>query len=35
MASNKNNFPSQSCLGSISNRFNSDDLNEVPFKGNE
>ena len=34
-ASNKNNnFPSRFCLGSISNKFDSDDLNEVSFKGN-
>ena len=34
-ATNKNNnFPSRFCLGSISNGFNSNDLNEVSFKGN-
>ena len=34
-ASNKtNNFPSRFCLGSISNESDSDDLNEVSFKGN-
>ena len=34
-ASNKNNnFPSRFCLGSISNEFDSDDLNEVSFKPN-
>ena len=34
-ARNKNNnFPSQFCLGSISNEFDSDDLNEISFKGN-
>ena len=34
-ASNKNNdFPSRFCLGSISNKFDSDYLNEVSFKGN-
>ena len=34
-ASNKNNnFPSRFCLGSISNEFDRDDLNEVSLKGN-
>ena len=34
-ASNENNnFPSRFCFGSISNEFNSQGLNEVPFKGN-
>ena len=34
-ASNKNNtFLSQFCLGSISNEFYCNDLNEVSFKGN-
>ena len=28
----KKNFPSQFCLGSIPNKFDSDDLNEVSFK---
>ena len=32
--SNKNNFLSQFCLGSISNKFDGDVLNEVSFKGN-
>ena len=31
-SSNKKNFPSQFCLGSIPNKFDSDDLNEVSFK---
>ena len=29
-----NNFPSRFCLGSISNEFDSNDLNEISFKGN-
>ena len=33
-ASNKNNFSSQFWLGSISNKFDSNDLNEISFKGN-
>ena len=34
-ASNKNvNFPSQFCLGSISNKFDSVDSEEVSLKGN-
>ena len=33
-ASNENNFSPQFCLGSISNKFDSDYLNEVSFKGN-
>ena len=34
-ASNKsNNFPSQYCLGSISNEFDRVDTKEVSFKGN-
>ena len=34
-ASNKNNsFPSQFCLESITNEFNSNDLGEVSLKGN-
>ena len=33
-ASNKNNSPSKFSLGSISNEFDSDDLNEKYFRGN-
>ena len=29
-----NNFPSQFCLGNISNKFDRFDAEEVPFKGN-
>ena len=32
--SNKNNFPLQFCLGSISNKFDYFDANEIFLKGN-
>ena len=34
-ASNKNNnFPFQFCLGSLSNKYDHDDTEEISFKGN-